>query len=69
MEPKKKRWKGIEEWLRDYYFLREELDDIIQRKIECVGNQKFEFAAALRDKEKKLLRKYKSLCAKIKANL
>ena len=64
-----KRGKGIEQWLRDYFTLREELDTVVQRKIDCVKGQKFEFAAAFRDKEKKLLRRYKSLCVKIKANL
>jgi hypothetical protein len=66
---KKKPGKGIEQWLRDYFDLREELDTVIQQKIDCVKKSKFEFAAAFRDKERKLWRRYKGLCAKIKANL
>lgn len=68
-EEKRKRGKGIDGWLRDYYFLREEIDTVVQRKIACVKSQKFEFAAAFRDKQKKLLRRYKGLCVRIKANL
>jgi|HubBroStandDraft_3_1064219.scaffolds.fasta_scaffold49176_2 hypothetical protein len=64
-----KRGKGIEDWLRDYYLLREELDQVTRRKIDCVKENQFEFAIAFRDKEKKLLRRYKALCVKIKANL
>jgi protein-arginine kinase activator protein McsA len=60
---------GIGKWLIEYFRIREQIDEVQARKIDCVKKNKFEFAAAFRDKEKLLWRKYKSLHAKITANI
>jgi protein-arginine kinase activator protein McsA len=65
MNPK----NGIGKWLIEYFRIREQIDEVQARKIACVKKNKFEFAAAFRDKEKLLWRKYKNLRAKIVSNI